>query len=319
MTLPSGLRVVEAGVYSLVVDGGRPHTRHWGVPLGGAADRASWQLGNALIGNTPTAPALEITLGGTVLQALGPVALTLCGAPFTAFIDGQPLPVGCTVALRPGQHLQITGSPRGVRVYLCVAGGFMTPCCLGSHSAWHPVRPGDILPCASATITRRRRLPDELLGQLLPAESGITCRVVDGPQRSWFPGDAFFQDTYTVLPATNRMGVRLHGPPLPRPTGELLSEPVAPGAVQITHDGQPIILGVDAQTIGGYPKIAHVIRADLDKLGQLRPGDLVRFVPVSREQAEQAAHQRRRWLQQWLDRLLMAEGTPVFVNQSLTD
>lgn len=102
------------------------------------------------------------------------------------------------------------------------------------------------------------------------------------------------------------MGIRLLGEPIPKRAGELASEPVAPGAVQVTNDGLPVVLGVDGQTIGGYPKVAHVIRADLDKLGQLRPGDAVRFTQVSEEEAVAAAAEARQSLHVWLTRLAVA-------------
>jgi len=109
------------------------------------------------------------------------------------------------------------------------------------------------------------------------------------------------------------MGLRLKGTPLSRRAGELVSEAVAPGAVQVTNDGLPIVLGVDGQTIGGYPKVAHVIRADLDLLAQLRPGERVRFVRVSPEEAEAAARARAAFLHEWLTRLRIAERQPEFV------
>jgi antagonist of KipI len=140
-------------------------------------------------------------------------------------------------------------------------------------------------------------------------------RVLDGPQADWFEPDALTGSpereapTFTVTPAGNRMGLRLSGPPLPPPARELVSEPVCPGAVQVTRDGQCILLGVDGQTIGGYPKVALVVAADLDRLGQLRPGDRLRFVRVSLEEAEELARERRRWLDAWLLRLRVAEWT----------
>ncbi len=118
---------------------------------------------------------------------------------------------------------------------------------------------------------------------------------------------------YEVSPASNRMGLRLKGSPLLRRSGELVSEAVAPGAVQVTNDGLPVVLGVDGQTIGGYPKIAHVIRADLDLLAQLRPGDRVRFERVSPAEAEIAAKERAAFLKTWLTRLQAAERHPVFI------
>src|SRR5262249_55282855 len=137
--------------------------------------------------------------------------------------------------------------------------------------------------------------------------------VLDGPQRDWFTGDVFFAQDYEVSPASNRMGLRLKGTLLARRAGELLSEAVAPGAVQVTNDGLPVVLGVDGQTIGGYPKVAHVIRADLDLLAQLRPGDRVRFLRVTTSEAEEAARARAAFLHDWLTRLRIAERQPAFV------
>ena len=138
-------------------------------------------------------------------------------------------------------------------------------------------------------------------------------RVLDGPQRDWFAGGGFFAQEYEVSAASNRMGVRLKGAPLARRPGELVSEAVAPGAVQVTNDGLPVVLGVDGQTIGGYPKIAHVIRADLDRLAQLRPGDRVRFARVTPEEAAAAAGERAAGVKKWLARLRAAERQPALI------
>jgi 5-oxoprolinase (ATP-hydrolysing) subunit C len=154
---------------------------------------------------------------------------------------------------------------------------------------------------------RRRRTRCNAQGAYAP-RSGRSA----GPQRDWFAGDGFFAQEYEVTPASNRMGLRLKGIPLARRAGELVSEAVAPGAVQVTNDGLPIVLGVDGQTIGGYPKVAHVIRADLDRLAQLRPGDRVRFARVSSEEAEAGARDRTAFLREWLTRLRVAERQPVF-------
>lgn len=134
----------------------------------------------------------------------------------------------------------------------------------------------------------------------------MLLRVLPGPQRDWFPDDAFFTRTWTVGEASNRMGVRLAGEPIPKRDGELVSEPVATGAVQVTHDGRPIILGVDGQTIGGYPKVAHVVRADLDHVGQLRPGAVVRFVRVNEIEAESLSCASWAELRNWFVRLSAA-------------
>lgn len=297
------LRVVEPGLLSLLVDAGRPRSRAIGVPLGGAADRAALALGNALVGNDPDSPALEVTLAGPTLEALHQIACVVFGAPFSLLVNGEPRTAGTTLTLNPGDLLYTGGTAAGVRAYLCVAGGFDGPTVLGSRSALSPIRKGDVLACGASRCQPRS------LG--FAGETSATLRVLDGPQRDWFPDDAFFAHPYAVSPASNRMGLRLKGEPLNRRPGELVSEAVAPGAVQVTNDGLPVVLGVDGQTIGGYPKVAHVIRADLDRLAQLRPGDAVRFVRVTPDEAEAAARERAASLRGWLSRLRAAERAPV--------
>jgi antagonist of KipI len=294
------LRVQNPGTHSLLVDAGRPASRGLGVPVGGPADRMALALGNALVGNPPFAPALEITLTGPTLQAEADVGLCVFGAPFRLERDGQPVEPNTTISLRAGQTLHIGGTPTGCRAYVCVPGGFRAAEVLGSRTGLEPVAAGDLLDCESSRLPGRGIIPE-------PETPGEGLRVLPGPQADWFD-DAFYHHTYDVTPASNRMGVRLDGPPLTLPKRELVSEPVAPGAVQITNDGRPIILGVDGQTIGGYPKVAHVIAADLDAVGQLRPGDEVRFVRVTEAEAEAMAAARREVLRKWLRRIAVAIG-----------
>jgi biotin-dependent carboxylase-like uncharacterized protein len=290
-------------LYSLLVDLGRPGSRARGVPLGGAADRAALALGNALVGNPPATTALEITLAGPTLRAEKRVAGVVFGAPFTMTITGrESINPGTTFTLEPGDVLRIGGTPEGVRGYLCVPGGFDAPVVLGSRSGLEPVAVNDLLPCRESALSARR-LPFATTSGAVAAPNAI--RVIDGPQRDWFTSD-FTTVEYTVTPTCNRMGLRLAGPLLARRPGELLSEPVAPGAVQVTNDGQLVVLGVDGQTIGGYPKVAHIIRADLDRLGQLRPGAVVRFQRVDVAGAAVADRQRSADLDNWLMRLRVA-------------
>jgi 5-oxoprolinase (ATP-hydrolysing) subunit C len=294
------LRVLSPGTHSLVVDAGRPSTRGLGVPVGGPADRMSLALGNALVGNSPFTPALEITLTGPTLVADADVGLCVFGAPFRIDRDGEPIEPNATFTLREGQTLHVGGTPTGCRAYVCVSGGFRAAEVLGSRTGLEPMKAGDVLECESSRLPGRGIVPES------EAPSG-GMRVLPGSQADWFD-DAFYGHTYRVTPASNRMGVRLDGPPLTLPKRELVSEPVAPGAIQITNDGRPIVLGVDGQTIGGYPKVAHVIAADLDALGQLRPGDEVRFVRVTETEAEAAAAERRERLRKWLRRIAVAIG-----------
>ncbi len=296
------LTILDAGLWTQLVDFGRPGSRSLGVPVGGAADRVALALGNGLVGNPADAVALEIALAGPTLRANVQLAGVVFGAPFSLSRSGSgSISAGMTFTLEPGEVLRIGGTPLGVRGYLCVTGGFDGPQILGSRSGLEPLVSGVELNCRPSQLPGRS-LPFDLIETSDPA----LLRVVDGTQRDWFPDDAFFAQTFTVAPTSNRMGIRLTGIPLSKKPGEMVSEPVAPGAVQVANDGLPIVLGVDGQTIGGYPKVAHVIRADLDILGRLRPGARVRFQSVTTAEAEAAARERSAWLAEWRTRLAVS-------------
>lgn len=145
-----------------------------------------------------------------------------------------------------------------------------------------------------------RSFPPAVLEALVSEVSVL--RVLPGLQADWFDEPAFFDQEFTVTPALDRMGIRLQGRPLLFPERELISEPVCPGAVQVTPVGQAIVLGVDGQTIGGYPKIAQVIQADLDRLGQLRPGQRLRFQKVGLDEAFELFQARQQFLRDWTRR-----------------
>ena len=299
------LLVLDPGIESRIVDMGRPRTRSLGVPVGGAADRRFLVLGNALLGNPAEAAALEVTLKGPRLRAQLDLGCSICGAPFEVWHGDIPIAINHTFTLRAGDQLQIGSTRRGVRAYLCVRGGFQTTTILDSRSALEPIRKGDLLPCDSSVI-RSRFGP-------CPASFDVTkdylsdvldpFTVLPGLQASWFNEAEFHDQTFTVTPASNRMGLRLKGKPLTMPRREMVSEPVCPGAIQVTPDGQCIVLGVDGQTIGGYPKIAQVVQADLDLLAQQRPNQPIRFLKVSNDHAAHLDRQARARLCDWALRL----------------
>lgn len=316
------LRVIDPGWYTLLVDQGRRQYRSLGVPVGGAADRTSLALGNALVGNPPDAAGLEICLAGPTLQADCELACVLCGAPFDIRGDRRgALQAGHTFTLAAGEMLHIGGSAVGMRAYLCVRGGFDGKVILGSRSALEPLRAGDEFNCTSNRMASRfvplpsppsfspelaTPVDGSLNGGARSDEAVHVLRVLAGTQADWFQLDDFYAGEFSVTPKSNRMGLRLDGKTLRPVSGmvpEMVSEPVCPGAVQVTRDGQCIILGIDGQTIGGYPKIGHVISADLDVLGQLRGGERLRFVRVSLEEAEELYGRRQEKLGDWLMRL----------------
>lgn len=292
------LIVLHPGTYSLLVDRGRPKTRSFGIPFGGAADVAAFQIGNALLGNNPNAVALEITLSGPMLQAECDLSCCIFGGPFAIRAGNRSIGAGRVFTLRQSEILTIGGSRTGASSYLCVRGGFHSRQVLNSGTAFQPLAEGARISCVASSGQGRSLEHPEI--DALFGETAGTLRVIDGPQADWFPTQSFYQQTFTVSPASNRMGIRLLGNAILRDPRELISEAVAPGAIQITNEGLPIVLGVDGQTIGGYPKIAHVIRADLDRLGQLRPGQSVRFEKIDLELAEELAAIRQGKLKRWL-------------------
>lgn len=306
------LKLLRPGLWTLLVDQGRPAWRSLGVPVGGAADRTALALGNALVGNDPAAAALEVVQHGPTLVADAALACVLYGAPFVLTSPQRRLVAGKTFTLQPDEELTIGATPEGMRAYFCVRGGLEGPVILGSRSGFEPLRAGAVLGCQTSTI-RPRYLSAAIEAALRPPHQGARLlRVIDGPQSAWFPAGALTGSerepcSYEVTAAGNRMGLRLQGVPLPVPARELVSEPVCPGTVQVTRDGQTVVLGVDGQTIGGYPRIAQVISADLDRLGQLRPGDRLGFQKVSLEEAEDLYRRQREVLMEWMGRLRAAE------------
>ncbi len=292
------LKILNPGLHTLLVDQGRHSSRGLGVPVGGAADRFSLSIANGLVGNPPDAPGLEINLSGPTLECESPIAGVVWGAELDVLRNERPLSPGYTFNFSPGDILRIGGTRQGARAYFCVTGGFDAPRILTSKSALVPLQSQDILHCGSSRGNCR-----SVRGPWNWNREPTVLRVLRGSQADWFSADELVGPGYQVEPASNRMGLRLRGQPLTQTPREIVSEPVCPGTVQVTRDGQCIILGVDGQTIGGYPKIAQVISADIDKLGQLRAGDKLTFRAVTLEEAEEIYCLKQAELREWLLRL----------------
>ncbi len=275
------LAVIHPGLFSTIQDQGRPGYRAFGVPSGGAFDRRSADLANTLLGNPADAAVLEMTLNGGQYEALEPIALALAGASLAVRIvshEGRDTTHKLPVCFPLARHdrLILGGITRGARTYLAVLGGWQTTQVLGSRSSETPLKAGDVLPCQRGwTPVRHLDSPGS------PGSAPLRV-IVDGEaglvEEPWF-------QSYRIGVQSNRMGLRLEGPAWSLASDpERESAPVVPGTVQVAG-GQLLVLGVACGTMGGYPVVAHVISADLDRLGQARPGDLVRFSRVTLSEA----------------------------------
>jgi biotin-dependent carboxylase-like uncharacterized protein len=276
--------VVRAGPLTTVQDRGRPGLAQLGVPPSGAADQWSLELGRRLVGNDPGAAALEATLIGPALRFTAPALVVLTGAEPDATVSGRPLERGLSIEVPAGGLLELGRCRDGVRAYISVRGGFAIEETLGSRShdlltglGPPPLRDGDVLPVGPEPAAR----PDPFAGVSRAWAGEPTLSVRPGPRDDWFPPEALEVLTSTawrVGLASNRVGIRLEGPRLARlDRGELLSEGVVTGAIQVPPSGQPILLGPDHPTTGGYPVLAVVVAADLSLAGQLAPGSSVQF------------------------------------------
>jgi antagonist of KipI len=276
------IRVEIPGLLTTIQDLGRPGYGPLGVSPAGAADPLSFRIANLLAGNPPNTPALEMTLKGGRFRFESAAHVALTGAPIDA-------PQWAAFDVAPGEILDIGPAHGGARIYLAVHGGIDVPLFLGSASThllaglggFHgrALRRGDVLPIGASTEPPpQRAIRCETLARLAPRK---TLRITYGAQVEWFTDldrAKLVITPYHVTQQADRMGIRLEGAPLlPFEGLHMITEGVPLGTVQVPAGGQPIILFVDQQTTGGYPKIASVISADLPSLGQLRPGDEVRF------------------------------------------
>jgi antagonist of KipI len=310
------LRILRPGLLTTVQDLGRPGYQHLGVVVSGAMDALALRGANLLVGNDEGAAGLEITLLGPTIRFESEQLIALTGADLSPTLDGQPMPPHRPVAVRAGTVLAFGAARAGCRAYLAVAGGLAVPLVLGSRATylraalggWHgrALLAGDELPVgqptaasqqlrgvlALATASRAWAAARWTPGPLLcPRPQPVPLlRALRGPEYAQFTlasQQAFWRELFLLTPAADRMGYRLQGPGLTRATPpELLSSAVTLGTVQVPPGGQPIVLLADAQTTGGYPRLAQVITADFSALAQARPGQQLRFAEVTLAEAQ---------------------------------
>jgi antagonist of KipI len=293
----TAILVEAAGLSTTVQDLGREGYGAMGVSPSGAADRVSLRLGNRLVGNPEGAAALEMTLLGGAFRFLDEGVAALTGSDFNGRLDDAAVDRGTTFAARAGQVLKLGPTRSGARSYLCVGGGIEVPLFLGSASTHalsglggfegRQLRAGDVLQIGpSRAPFKNRTIAPKLLGRICGIRRVL--RVTAGPQAAWFSElSSFYASSFSVAEQSDRMGLRLEGAIVAHAAKPMVTEGVSLGAIQVPSSGSPIILFVDQQTTGGYPKIANVISADLHHVGQLRPRDQIRFELVSFEKARE--------------------------------
>jgi biotin-dependent carboxylase-like uncharacterized protein len=299
----AALRFHSPGLLTTLQDLGRVGYQHLGIPVSGALDPVSLSAANLLVGNPPGTAALEIAYQGPSFAVeADSVRIACAGAAAPIEIEagaggrGRRLAMLHSTRLKRGDRVRIGALSGGATLYLAVAGGFEVPCVLGSRSTLlragiggsngRALAAGDRIPlCQSNAVERGEVMLTSL--DLSPPE---VFRIILGPQDDYFTAEALrllTEATFTVTAASDRMGMRLDGPRLAHSKGyNIVSDGIAPGAIQVPGNGLPIVLLADRQTTGGYPKLATVISADLPALGRLTPGTSLRFARVSIEEAE---------------------------------
>ncbi|MEM7401716.1 MAG: biotin-dependent carboxyltransferase family protein [Pseudomonadota bacterium] len=298
------LHFSKPGLQTLVVDQGRTGYQSWGIPVGGAVDQSSASLANWLVGNPLTSPVLEITLMGPSIEIQGEGQIAITGADLSPKINEQEIPIFETINVTSGMKLSFGAPKKGCRAYIAVRGLWQLKPWFSSYSA---------LACDSTGITKSSVIkknstlsidaqsnisPKRIAKNQRPGYSNLlTVSVLPGPEFDSFSKDVlqqFLKQSFKLSPQSNRMGCRLN-PELEISAGsEMISSGVIPGTIQITSSGQPIILLADAQTTGGYPRIANVISTDIDALGQMKPGDEVNFELVDLSDAQIAIAEKQK-------------------------
>ena len=314
----SSLTVRHAGFTTMVQDLGRIGFRRFGVSPGGALDLHALRIANLLVENDEAAAGLEITLGGFRGKFDQPRLIAWCGGGFDVRIGTIVLQAGHVGSIEPGEELIVNPPKTGCRAWLAISGGIEVPRVLDSRSTdlrgdfggmdGRPLVSGDVVPIGSqsngandiAALLKKEKVSawSAPANWTSTASESPVLRFVKGGDWDQFDVSAhklFAMQCFTVSPDSNRMGARLEGTLLWRKDDrDLISQAVTPGTIQVPPNAKPIVLLGDCQTIGGYPKLAHVITVDLAAAAQLRPGDQVRFRQVSLPEAHRLLFQRER-------------------------
>ncbi len=321
------MTITKPGLLTTIQDSGRFGFQKFGITASGAADPLSHRLANLLAGNDEHLPTMEMTMIGPSMIFHKHTLISICGGDLSPTIDSKPVPLWRPVLVKEGSELRFSVSVRGLRAYLAVAGGFQVPMVMNSHSTSLTAKIGGF---HGRTVERgdeilfnrpgalSRKIMSDLKTKLVHSfaagkwsagkplftklNENLFIRVVKGRQFGLFTRqsrDSFFNSPYTVTSRSDRMGCRLAGEPLfLAKKQELISEAVNDGTIQVSADGNPIILLAERQTTGGYPKIGQIAAVDIPLIAQAKPGDRIFFRLISHEHAQQLFIEREMMLKE---------------------
>jgi biotin-dependent carboxylase-like uncharacterized protein len=286
-------QVLKPGLFTTVQDMGRFGYLKYGVPISGAMDTFSLVAANLLVENNPNDACLETTLIGPELKALTKTYIAITGGDAEPKINGENVPMWRTLQVKEGDIISFGKMKSGCRAYLSMKKGINTPLVLGSRSTYvrggfggingRQLKTGDVIEgFATSPLKTKYSMPEELI----PHYTGkFSVHVVLGPQADMFTENGlktFLSNSYKVTSEADRMGYRLEGPLVEhKAKADIVSDALMPGAIQVPKSGKPILIMRDAQTTGGYPKIAVAITPDTSLLGQAKPNDTLEFSKIT--------------------------------------
>ena len=306
------LFITRPGLQTTIQASPRTGLRHLGVTASGPADPLSMALANHLLGNPLLSAALEVTLTGIDFRFESDIAFAITGAPSDCALGGNPIELHRSYRATAGDDLQLGAARTGARVYIAVAGGLVVDEILGSGSTYLPaelggyqgraLKQGDCLQVhAPVRETTTQTTPHEFRPPITGSWALRACAGIEISLLEESSQNALFDTNFAVGNRADRMGLQLQGEALDvQSDGRLPSAPVFPGCVQCPEDGTPFLLSVDAQTTGGYPRVAQVARVDRHVLGQIRPGDHVRLLRRTSRQATEELHEKLDYWRAWL-------------------
>ena len=294
-----GIKIIKAGLLTTIQDMGRFGYQETGMSVSGVMDTRSTSLANILAGNDEGEGVLEVTVMGPTIEFTADNIIAVTGGDLGATLDGAPLPLYQAVLVKAGQTLGFAFPKSGARAYVAFAGGLDVPAVMGSKSTnlksriggfeGRKLEAGDVIGFAAPKTALPNMEARKLPAQDFSAKS-LEIRVVLGPQDDCFPQssiDTFFNSEYTISNEYDRMGCRMQGPVIKHKVGgDIITDGISFGAVQVPSHGNPIVMMADHQTTGGYTKIGNVISVDLPILAQCMPGHKIHFKWISIEAAQ---------------------------------